>query len=104
MLGTSKDNGSGQFYLSGEFNQEGILATVYCKKSKALISIARWEKEFVRCRRTIDWSALGMNAKSSILSAQNIPGFQEETRFAPADEIPVEPGRGWLLLLEEKSS
>jgi hypothetical protein len=83
---------------------EGILATVYRKQGKALISIASWAKESVKCRLIIDWSALGMKAKSATLSAQNIPGFQEETRFAPADEIPVEPGRGWLLLLEEKSS
>ena len=85
-------------------NQEGILATVYRKKNKALISIASWAKESVRCMLTIDWSALGMNARSSLLSAHNIPGFQEETRFAPGDEIPVEPGHGWLLWLEERTS
>jgi hypothetical protein len=80
----------------------GILATVYRRKGRALISLASWAKESARCRLTIDWSALGMNAKSSILLAQNISGFQEETRFAPPDEIPLEPGRGWLLLLEEE--
>jgi hypothetical protein len=85
-------------------NQEGILATVYRKKNKVLISIASWAKESVRCTLTIDWSSLGMNAGSSLLSALNIPGFQEETRFAPKDEIPVEPGRGWLLWLEEKTT
>lgn len=84
-------------------NQEGILATVYRRKNKALISIASWAKEPVRCKLRIDWSALGMNANSSLLAAHNIAGFQEETRFAPGEEIPVEPGRGWLLWLEEKT-
>jgi hypothetical protein len=86
-----------------QVNQEGILATLYRKKNKALIAIASWAKESVKCRLTIDWGALGMTAKSSTLAARNIPGFQEETRFAPTDEIPVEPGRGWLLWLEEKT-
>lgn len=83
---------------------KGILATVYRKKGKALIAIASWAKEPVRCRLTINWSALGMNPQISTLSAPKIPGFQEDTRFAPGEDIPVEPARGWLLLLDDKSS
>jgi len=56
----------------------------------------------VKCRLAIDWPALGMNPQRSTLVAQHITGFQEETRFAPGGEIPLEPGRGWLLLREEE--
>jgi hypothetical protein len=45
-----------------------------------------------------------MNPESSSLAAQKILNFQKETRFAHSDEIPVEPGRGWLLVLEERKS
>ena len=82
---------------------EGILATVYLKKKKALVSIASWAKEAVTCRLELDWSALGMDPHKARLSAQNIPTFQKEARFDPAGEIPIEPGRGWLLLLEEEA-
>jgi len=27
--------------------------------------------------------------------------YQEAAEFSPDDEIPVAPGRGWLLVLEE---
>ena len=85
-------------------SHEGILATVYLKKRKALISIASWAKAAVACRLEIDWSALGMDPHKARLSAQNIPAFQKEARFDPSAEIPIEPGRGWLLLLEEEAS
>jgi hypothetical protein len=85
-------------------DHEGILATVYRKKDRSLISIASWAKESIACRLKIDWTALGMNPRNATLSAPEIPGFQKETRFAPSAEIPMEPGRGWLLLLEEKTA
>ncbi len=85
-------------------DQEGILATVYVKKRKALISIASWAKQPLNCRLKIDWNALGMNAQTARLSAPSIPGFQSEAQLSPAAEIPMEPGRGWLLLLEDKPS
>jgi len=83
-------------------DHEGILATVYRRKKKALISIASWAKEPVTCKLRIDWNALGMNPRTSSLSASNIPGFQGAAQFVPGSEIPVEPARGWLLLLEDR--
>jgi len=88
----------------GKADHEGILATVYRKKDRSLISIASWAKESIACRLRIDWAALGMNPRNASLSAPEIPDFQKETRFAPSPEIPMEPGRGWLLLLEEKTT
>ena len=84
-------------------DHEGILATVYRKTDRTLISIASWAKESSACRLIIDWAALGMNPDKAQLSAPEIPGFQKQTRFAPSAEIPMEPGRGWLLLLGEKT-
>ena len=71
-------------------DHEGILATVYRKKKKALISIASWAKEPAACKLRIDWNALGMNPQTSSLSAQDIPGFQSKTEFSPSRNIPVE--------------
>ncbi len=83
-------------------DNEGILATVYRKRNRSLVSIASWTKEPIACRLRIDWAVIGMNPRTASLSAPEIPGFQKETRFAPSDEIPIKPGRGWLLLLEEQ--
>ena len=39
---------------------------------------------------------------SVMLAAPEIKDYQPARTFAPTDPIPVAPGRGWLLLLEEK--
>jgi hypothetical protein len=84
-------------------HHEAILATVYRKKKKALISIGSWAKEPVNCKLKIDWDMLGMNPQTARLSAPEISGFQGAAQFAVDGEIPVQPARGWLLLLEDKS-
>jgi hypothetical protein len=76
-----------------------ILATAYAKKGEALIALASWEPQRVRCRLNIDWKALGLNPQVATLHAPAIPNFQDEARFNVSDEIPVEPGRGWLFIL-----
>ncbi len=76
-----------------------VLATVYQTEGRALISIASWEPQPVRCRLTFDWPALALDSRDAVLTAPAIPGFQPEARFLPTDEIPIEPARGWLLQL-----
>jgi len=77
-----------------------ILSTVYAKNDKALVSVASWAKEPLQCKLDINWQALGLDPERVTISAPAVEGFQEERRFSPADPIPVEPGRGWLLFIE----
>jgi hypothetical protein len=79
-----------------------VLATVYSKKGKALVSIASWAKEPVRVKLGIDWKELGLDPRKTDLTAPAIPGFQEANGFQWSGDIPVEPGKGWLLVLGEK--
>ena len=81
--------------------EENVPATVYRKRGKSLIAIASWVKQPVQASLKIDWLALGLNPKRVTLGAPALQGFQKETVFKPAESIPVEPGRGWLLLVEE---
>ena len=80
-----------------------IPATVYVIKSEhtALISIASWEKESKSVQLKIDWKSLGINPKKAVLVATPIDKFQPERAFKPSESIPVEPGKGWLLILKE---
>jgi len=84
-------------------DQKDVLATAYCKKGQVLISLASWAKTPVRCRLTIDWQALGLQAEKANLFAPAIRGFQPPSVFRPTDPIPVNPGRGWLLILDEQT-
>jgi hypothetical protein len=79
-----------------------ILATAYIKKDKVLISIASWAKKSERRRLEIDWDFLGLDRNQAQISAPAIQGFQDSAIFKTSDEIPVEPGKGWLLVLSEK--
>jgi hypothetical protein len=74
---------------------------VYKKSRRALISLASWAPEPLRCRLSIDWGALGLDPKTAKLSAPSIEGFQKGVSFSPSSEIPLEPGKGWILILED---
>jgi hypothetical protein len=80
-------------------DRKDVLVTVYRRNEKALLSIASWAKQPVSCRLVIDWKALGVPETGATLAAPAIEGFQPEARFTPGDAIPVEPGKGWLLIL-----
>jgi hypothetical protein len=77
-----------------------IAATVYIKKGQStLISIASWEKETTSANLKINWKALGIDPKTATLVAKKIDKFQPAQTFKLGDAIPVEPGKGWLLVL-----
>jgi hypothetical protein len=48
----------------------------------------------------IDWKALGLKPGNATLKAPAVNGFQPAAEFRPGEAIPVEPGKGWLLILE----
>ena len=79
---------------------EDILATVYRKDETALISLASWHDGNTDCALAIDWKSLGINPETASLYAPEIPEFQNERTFAPGERIPVEAGKGWLLIVK----
>jgi len=79
-----------------------VLATVYKKKDTVLISMASWAQKTTSCQLLIDWKALGLSRKKARLTSPAIQDFQGQTAFKPDQPIPVEPGRGWLLVLSEE--
>ena len=77
-----------------------ILATAYVKPGKTLIAVASWAKEEAAVKLALDWKALGLDPSKAVLRAPSIAGFQDATVFRAEGEIPVKPGKGWLLELE----
>jgi hypothetical protein len=66
-----------------------------------MIALASWAMGPVRTRLRIDWKALGLDPRKAKLRAPEIADFQLAASFAADEPIPVEPGKGWLLILEE---
>jgi hypothetical protein len=81
-----------------------VLATSYIKEGSALISLASWAPAPTMARLKIDWKALGLDPAKARLRAPEIPGVQYAMTFAPGDPIPFEPGKGWILILEERKN
>jgi hypothetical protein len=81
-------------------DSEGVFATAYIKKGKTLVSVASWAPSARSTRLEFNWTTLGLEPSKSGLYAPPIRGFQPEAKFRPGEELPVAPGRGWLLLLD----
>lgn len=82
-------------------DRKDVLVTSYVRKGKrTLISIASWAPQSVDVKLHINWKALGLTPHNATLRAPAVEGFQPATTFAPGQKIPVEPGKGWLLIVE----
>jgi len=79
-----------------------ILATMYKKEGRSLISVASWANERTKFSFQFDWKALGIEPRKAILIAPGIKNFQDDTSFNPGNSIPIEPKKGWLLYIQEK--
>lgn len=83
-------------------DRAGVLATSYLQPGRALVALASWEREAVDVELRIDWRALGIDPTRARITAPAIEGFQPAATFAADDRIKVEPGRGWLLVVETR--
>jgi hypothetical protein len=83
-------------------NNDKVLATVYRKKDIALISIASWCDTTAMVQLQINWKDLGMDEGKAMINAPAVKNFQPAKTFLKNDLIPVEKGKGWLLVIKEK--
>jgi len=81
-------------------DNEKVLATVYKKEGEALISIASWADENVNVQLNIDWKALGIDPAKATITAKEIKNFQPAKTLDLNEAIPVEKGKGWLLIVK----
>jgi hypothetical protein len=85
-----------------------VMATVYKNKGYAVIALGSWAKPCVggwadwpnMIKLQIDWKALGLDPKKVKLYAPEIKDFQPEKKFEVTEEIPVDFGKGWLLVVK----
>jgi hypothetical protein len=77
-----------------------VLATVYQKKGKALISIASWDSTDTQITLRVNWKKLGIDPTKATLTAPAINNLQEGQMFKLTDKIPVAKNKGWLLIIQ----
>jgi len=83
-------------------NNPEVLATIYKKPGKVLVSIASWAADDVNIKLKIDWKALGINPATATIIAPEVKNFQHGAKFKDGQEIKVEKGKGWLLIISDK--
>ncbi len=81
-------------------DNEKVLATVYKKKGIALIAVASWADADTAVQLKIDWSKLGIDPAKATITAKAIQNFQPAKIFGVNETIPVEKGKGWLLIVQ----
>jgi hypothetical protein len=81
-------------------NNDEVLATIYKKEHSALVAIASWAADDVNIKLLIDWKALGIDPAKATITAPAIKNFQPAANFKDGDEIKVEKGKGWLLVIK----
>lgn len=79
-----------------------VLATTYVKEKTVLVSIASWAESEVMCNLIVDWQSINIDSKKAQIIAPEIKDFQNPAAFLPGDQIPVQPGKGWLLIISEQ--
>ncbi|WP_266158808.1 glycoside hydrolase domain-containing protein [Dyella silvatica] len=80
--------------------RDDVLATSYVRQGKTMIALASWAPQQTSVSLNIDWKALGLKPGKLTLTAPAVEQFQPAATFQPGEPIPVEPGKGWLLILE----
>lgn len=81
--------------------QDQVLATAYVLPGKTLICVASWAPQPVDVKLIFDWKALGIQPGRARLRAPAMEGLQNENLFAPTDTLKIDPGKGYMLILEQ---
>lgn len=81
-------------------NNPDVPATIYKKQGKVLVSIASWANDDTNIKLTINWKALGINRATATITAPEVKNFQHAASFKDGQDIPVEKGKGWLLVIK----
>ncbi|MEI6668033.1 MAG: glycoside hydrolase domain-containing protein [Acidobacteriota bacterium] len=82
--------------------RDDVLATAYVREGKTMIALATWAGEKVDARLAVDWKAIGLDPATVSITAPAIDGFQIGRTFDLNQTIPIEPGKGWLLVLSSR--
>jgi len=67
-----------------------------------MIVIASWNSEPRNIWLRVNWEEIGLNSRETLFRAPAIENFQEEQIYNTWETIPVEPGKGIVLFLENR--
>ncbi len=81
-------------------DQPKVLATIFKKKDKVMVSVASWATADTSFKLVVDWKALDMDPAKVKISAPAITSFQKAGVYGVDDQIPIQKGKGCILIIE----
>jgi hypothetical protein len=86
-------------------NNEAVKATAYVHRGERVaVAVASWAESNVDVRIDLDWSAVGLDPDKVKVSVPAIDFFQEKLAHASLDSVPLEPNKGWILVVSRGES
>ncbi len=82
-------------------DRQDVLATVYQGKNRALVAVGSWAPVPKEVKLEIDWKKLGISPALARIIAPAVRDFQDARTFSAEQSIPVAPGKGWLLVIDQ---
>jgi len=83
-------------------NNESIKATAYVHRGESVaIAVASWAGEKVDVRIDLDLEAVGLDPENVTVTVPEIDFFQEELPGVSLDSVPVEPDKGWIIVVSK---
>ena len=79
-----------------------VLATSYVRSGRTMVAVASWARDTVDVTLHVDWAALGLDFSRARMRAFAIDRFQPAREFDPGRPLRIAPGRGWLLVLDNR--
>ena len=73
----------------------------YRRQGNEMVAMASWAPDLVTVQLAVDWKALGIDPKRARITAPKIRGLQGRREFGAGERIPVEPGKGWVLVISD---
>lgn len=81
-------------------SDKDVLATAYIKDKKVLVSIASWASQSLNVKLAIDFKRIGLDPDHVTIIAPEIKDVQPYKKFVIGESIPIDPKKGWILILE----
>jgi hypothetical protein len=79
-----------------------VLATSYVREGRTMVAVASWARDTVDVTLHVDWAALGLDWTRARMWAPAIAQFQPAAELDPNRPLCIAPGRGWLLVLDNR--
>lgn len=81
-------------------NAPDVLATSYVRQGeKIIVALGSWAAGDTSCLLSVDWKKAGFKNGNFTISAPAIENFQSAASFRPGDAIPLEKGKGKILII-----